>query len=48
MTVLHSGTTQKYSANWDQAFKKGKAAAGPKPANKAAKKASKSKPKAKR
>jgi hypothetical protein len=44
MTVLHSGSNNRYSANWTKAFERGKAAARAKtPAAKGKKKASKKK-----
>jgi hypothetical protein len=45
MTVLHSGTTTKYSANWNQVFKKTKPAIAAKSQGKkaAAKKSAKAK-----
>jgi hypothetical protein len=32
MTILHSGSNNKYSSNWMKAFQRGKAAASAKPA----------------
>lgn len=41
MTVLHTGSTKKFAAGWEDIFKKGKSASSkPKAAKKGAKKAS--------
>ena len=43
MTVLHSGSNNKYSANWTKAFKRGKSAMPAKPSATKAKKSAKKK-----